>query len=123
MLQASQLPWREPSRGFSFNFPSFGKGVNIDKIAEDFKVPVCAYKPSNHTVLNMSGLLLLMSIVLREVFRSLCKPRLESYAPCSLCNAVVPSMHYQLAFEVLSVSLTTTTRKVLGCTSRIGQNH
>ena len=47
MLQASQLPWREPSRGFNFNFPSFGKGVNIDKIAEDFKVPVCISKPSS----------------------------------------------------------------------------
>ena len=47
MLQASQLPWREPSRGFNFNFPSFGKGVNIDKIAEDFKVPVYLCKPSN----------------------------------------------------------------------------
>lgn len=45
ILQASQLPWREPSRGFNFKFPSFGKGVNIDKIAEDFKVPVHPFKP------------------------------------------------------------------------------
>lgn len=41
LLQASQLPWREPSRGFNFNFGGLGKGLNIDKIAEDFKVSVC----------------------------------------------------------------------------------
>ncbi|KAL3150841.1 hypothetical protein ABBQ32_000595 [Trebouxia sp. C0010 RCD-2024] len=35
--RASQLPWREPSRGFNFNFGGLGKGLNIDKIAEDFK--------------------------------------------------------------------------------------
>lgn len=36
-LQASQLPWKEPSRGFNFSFPNFS-GVNIDKLADDFKV-------------------------------------------------------------------------------------
>ena len=36
-MQASQLPWREPSRGFKFDLSAL-KGVNIDKIAEDFKV-------------------------------------------------------------------------------------
>lgn len=38
-LQASQLPWREPSRGFNLNFDFSGlKGLSVDKIAEDFKV-------------------------------------------------------------------------------------
>lgn len=36
--RASQLPWREPSRGFNFNLDFSGlKGLNLDKVAEDFK--------------------------------------------------------------------------------------
>ena len=43
-LQASELPWREPLRGLNLNLnlpslPSL-KGVNIDKLADDLKVPI-----------------------------------------------------------------------------------
>lgn len=35
--KASQLPWREPSRGFNFDLSGLTNAVNIDKLAEDFK--------------------------------------------------------------------------------------